>query len=261
MVAVHARPAPSPWSFPRERGDLVAALAGAVALGLFAPLALGPSTWQQRAALAVLVLAVGQFSSGWRAPRVPLAPALIALGIAVALLIATLPAAGRAERAAQADAQARSGQRLLALNDADGALPYFEVALRLRPDAPAARVGAAEAHLVLAERAVQAGMTAVTYARAGDDLDAALALAPSDQARRLAEAVAAVRQADQIWNQYDWPRTIGELEKAYAVRPDLPGLKGKLYAAEVSYAAVLIGQGNWGAAQNALQRAHEVGPG
>jgi tetratricopeptide (TPR) repeat protein len=261
MSAARTQAAASPWAPPGGRGDVVAALAAAVALGLVAPLALGPNTWQQRGALAVLVFALGLFASGRGAPRLPLAPALIAAGIAVVLLLSTLPVAERAERAAEAAARARGGQRLLALNDPDGALPHFDAALRLAPGDPTARVGAAEAHVALAERAVQAGLTAANYARAGDDLDQALALAPSDQARRLADAVSAVRQADQIWNQYDWPRTIGELEKAYSARPDLPGLKGKLYAAEVSYAAVLIGQGNWGAAQSALQRAHEVGPG
>jgi hypothetical protein len=75
---------------------------------------------------------------------------------------------------------------------------------------------------------------------AGDHLAAALAAEPSNRAAaELAEAVAAVRQADVIWNQYDWPRTLAELRKAAAHRPDLPGLADKIRDAELSYQAAL----------------------
>jgi hypothetical protein len=137
-----------------------------------------------------------------------------------------LPIAAGSERAAQAAGEWRVGERLRALNEPERALPHLE--------AGGANAEAAAVHLELAERAVAAGFSG--YPAATDHLDAALRLAPSPEAQRLAEAVAAARQADAIWNQYDWPRTIAELRKAYELRPDLPGLTAKLDAAEASYA-------------------------
>jgi tetratricopeptide (TPR) repeat protein len=215
-------------------------LAAAVA-ALGVPLALGATTWEQRAALAVLVFAGSEAAR--RRGRTPAARMKVetprsarsdvggsgqstVLAAAVALVLLTLPVASGSERAAHADGERRAGERLLALNQPERALPHLEAA--------GAHAQAAAVHLELAERAVATGFSG--YPTAGAHLDEALRLAPGSEAQRLAAAVAAARQADVIWNQYDWPRTIGELRKAYDLRPDLPGLKEKLDAAEASYA-------------------------
>lgn len=215
--------------------------AGAAALallvGMVAPLAVGSFSWEQRAAFGLLVF-VGAAAAGplWLGRR---RAVLALLGLSVAGLVATMPAAAQAEVTARADRESRTGQRLLRLSDPERALPHLEAALLARPAERAALAAAALAHYRLAEREVAHGVDAAAYARAAEQLDRALALAPDDERlRSLSEAVKAVRIADTIWNAYDWPRTIGELRKAEALRPDLPGLKEKLAAAEASYAAV-----------------------
>jgi hypothetical protein len=208
---------------------VIAASAAALAIlvGLVAPLALGSTSWQQRAALAVLVLA-----AAW-----PLRRKLARLGgrsavalatVAVVVLVVTVPLALANERAAAVDQDRRTGERLRALNHLERAVAYLERG--------GANEEAAAIHLELAEDAVAAGLSAAAYASAAEHLNAALRLAPSPQAERLAEAVAAARQADIIWNDYDWPRTIAELHKAQSLRPDLPGLAEKVAAAEASFA-------------------------
>jgi hypothetical protein len=215
----------------------LAVVIGAATLALVAPLALGATTLEQRLALAILVGAavwLGGRLIAWPAGR----PAL-AIGAAVgaaALLLATAPAALASERLARAAIEARAGGRLMALGLAAPALARFEAADRLAPGRSAA--GLADAHLALAEAAVAPGLSSERYRLAGEHLAAALAAEPTNRrAADLAEAVAAVRQADVIWNRYDWPATIGELRKAEARRPDLPGLADKLRDAELSYAA------------------------
>jgi tetratricopeptide (TPR) repeat protein len=213
------------------------ALLVAATAGLVAPLAVGPTTFEQRAALALLLASAAGLA--WRPTwRSRLAvPATLALLLACAgLLAASAPAALAAERVARAAVERRAGDRLIALGRFDRALDRFEAAERLSPgSAPA---GLAAAHLALAEAAVAAGLSAEGYRQAGEHLAAALAAEPSNRAAGdLAEAVAAVRQADVIWNQYDWPRTLAELRKAEARRPDLPGLAEKIRDAELSYQA------------------------
>jgi hypothetical protein len=170
--------------------------------------------------------------------RPPGRPALV-VGVAIAaagLLLVTAPAARASERVARAAIEARAGGRRMALGQPAPALARFEAAERLAPGgAPA---GLAAAHLALAEEVVAPGLSAEGYRLADEHLAAALAAEPANRrAADLAEAVAAVRQADIVWNQYDWPRTIGELRKAEARRPDLPGLAEKIRDAELSYAA------------------------
>jgi len=201
------------------------ATALAILLGLVAPLAVGSFTWQQRSALAVLLFAAA-WASGGLALRASGRRELVLLVASFVALVVTLPLAGTSEAAARAAAERRAGERLVALNEEQRALPHLEAA--------GANQEAAALHLELAEADVAGGLSADAYADAGAHLDRALALAPSPKAEQLSEAVKAVRFADIIWNQYDWPRTIGELKKAEALRPDLPGLKEKLAAAEAS---------------------------
>ena len=193
-------------------------LAAALA-ALVVPLALGATTWEQRAAVAVLVFAAGT----WARPHTRIGALA---GVALLVVLFSVPAAASSERAARADGERRTGERLLALNEPDRAVGYLQ--------ASGADREAAAVHLELAERAVATGFSG--YPAAGEHLETALRLDPTPEAQRLAEAIAAARQADVIWNQYDWPRTIAELRKAHALRPDLPGLKDKLDAAEASYA-------------------------
>ncbi|HEY3110350.1 MAG TPA: hypothetical protein VGL23_16435 [Chloroflexota bacterium] len=210
-----------------------AALVAATA-GLVLPLAAGPTTFQQRAALALLLAAAAGLAGralGSPSPRLPVAVGVLI--VCAGLLAATAPAALGSERVARAAIESRAGGRLVALGLPERALARFEAADRLAPGSAAA--GLAAAHLALAEEAVGAGLSAEGYRRAGEHLSAALAAEPSNRAAvELAEAVAAVRQADVIWNRYDWPRTLAELRKAQAHRPDLPGLPEKIRDAELS---------------------------
>jgi hypothetical protein len=209
------------------------AVALAILVGLVAPLALGSFTWEQRGALTLLVLAWAWHGRA----RLPLRVGSWLALASLAAVVITLPAAAAAEVGGLANRESRTGQRLVALNDPVAALPHLEAALRLQPGERTTIYAAAGAHAELAEREVAAGLDMAAHARAGDHLARSLALLPNDdRVQRLAGAVAAVRQADVIWNDYDWPRTIGELRKAQTLRPDLPGLPEKLAAAEASYA-------------------------
>jgi hypothetical protein len=205
------------------------AAALAIVLGLVGPLFVGDFGWQQRAALAVVLfcgaLAVGARVEIPRSARNDMA----AVAGALVLLLMTLPVAATREAAARRESERRTGERLVALSEPARAVAHLETA--------EAREEAAAVHVQLAEADVARGLSAEGYADAGAHLERALMLATTPAAERLDQAVKAVRFADIIWNQYDWPRTIAELKKAQAARPDLPGLKEKLEAAEASYRA------------------------
>jgi hypothetical protein len=164
--------------------------------------------------------------------------ALLAGGLALLAVLATGPVAVASERVARAEMAGRAGARLLQLGEPGRAVARYEEARRLGSTDPTIAPALADAHWRLAESAVAGGLSADAYAAAADHLAAALEADPARQdAARLAEAVAAVRMGDQIWNQYDWPRTIAELRKARSLRPDLPGVAQKLTDAEASQAA------------------------
>lgn len=303
--------------------DALVAIAAALVIGLVAPLVVTDTTWQQRGALTILLLALGVgrtyrasprawsgpgdpasasttlpphiaqggidgdrigAASGGATPPLPadawhVAPSgepdvaepaeavrspraagpnagrglagAAALTGALVLVVLTLPLAATSETGATINRDVRAADRLLALARPDAALPWLERAAELAPDRPAVqaqlgevRARVAAPHLAAAEQLVRGGLSADGYAQAADELAEVLRLHPTAEAVALADAVAAIRQADAIWNRYEWPRTIAELRKAEASRPDLPGLSEKLYAAEVSYAAALRAAGD-----------------
>jgi tetratricopeptide (TPR) repeat protein len=156
------------------------------------------------------------------------------LGATVAALLILFAVVAELGAATQRDA--RAGQRLLQLGDPARALARLDAALARDPGDSAARSARARARLALAELAVAEGLDAELHRYAHDLLVEALADDPADgSAARLLEAIRAIRRADAIWNQYDWPSTIGELRKAERLRPDLPGLVDKLRDAVASY--------------------------
>jgi len=209
------------------------------AVGLVSPLAVGATTFQQRAALALVVGAAASWVVGaQRASGRPGTGALISGALVLVLAaVVTAPLAASSERQGRAAAEARAGSRLLALSEAEWALPRLQAAHALDPADADTRRSLAAAHLALAEVAVELGLDAGDYALAGGYLVAATTLDPANQAAQTLDVVVrAIRRADSIWNQYDWPLTVGELRKAATHRPDLPGLAEKLRDAERSYA-------------------------
>src|SRR5438552_1863353 len=111
-----------------------AVVVASATVGLVGPLAVGATTFEQRAALAVVLVAVvGMGARAIGAPRLGLARSAFLLVACVVALAATAPVALRSERIARAAIEERAGERLMALGLAERAAARFEAADRLAP--------------------------------------------------------------------------------------------------------------------------------
>ena len=232
-----------------------------LSFGLVLPLLVSHASFHQRLTLGILLSA----TSWWLVPVGRLKGTSVRVGALVLLacitaVIFTMSRASREQELTLSEQTTRAGFRVLALNNRGTALALFERAMAIDPSDRAARVEIARLRFNLAENEVGRGLAADSYERAADHLARALDAYPDESAQTLSEAIARVRHADIIWNRYEWSNTVSELRRAYRLRPDLPGLGGKLYAADISAALAAIEARDFGAAQDYLNDAVTLQP-
>ena len=205
---------------------------------------------QQRLALGIILLA----ALWWLIPighfiRVATIAGRMFFALCVAFLLSFTILSNSGDARALGDRATRAGFRVLALNNHVGALAFFEKAMEIDPSNRAVRPEIARVRLNMAEAEVVGGLADEAYARAAEHLEFSLAAQPTEPAVALSEAVAAVRHANIIWNDYVWPLTVADLRRGYRLRPDLTGLSDKLYAANISAALSALESGDLGSAE------------